>query len=98
MGEAAIIIDEPTLMAGALKAGDIVRVRQRQYFVEEVVPRGPGDDATLVRMSCLNIARELLIRKKVQDIVVSCPPSMLFQWREELEDRFGMVFQILDKE
>src|SRR5271165_1206196 len=26
------------------------------------------------------------------------PPSMLLQWHEELEDRFGMVFQILDKE
>ncbi len=44
------------------------------------------------------IARELRLRKKAQDIVVSCPPSMLLQWHEELEDRFGMVFQILDKE
>ena len=35
-------------------AGQIVRVRQRQYFVEEVVPRSPGDDAALVRMSCLD--------------------------------------------
>ena len=26
------------------------------------------------------------------------PPSMLFQWHDELEDRFGMIFQILDKE
>lgn len=27
------------------------------------------------------IARELLLRKKVREIVVSCPPSMLFLWR-----------------
>ena len=185
------------------QTGQIVRVRQRQYFVEEVVPAEVGDDSTLVRLSCLDddaqgqplevlwekevdpewitaeawqeiasrgfdppklfsaylhtlqwncvtstdpnlfqspfragiridayqleplqkalrlprvnlfiaddvglgktieaglIARELLLRKKVQDIVVSCPPSMLFQWQEELEDRFGLVFQILDKE
>jgi len=191
------------LMTGAPEAGQIVRVRQRQYFVEEVVPAAAGDDATLVRMSCLDddaqgqplevlwekevdpewitaeawqeiasrgfdppklfsaylhtlqwncvtstdpnlfqspfragiridayqleplqkalrlprvnlfiaddvglgktieaglIARELLLRKKVQDIVVACPPSMLFQWQEELEDRFGLVFQILDKD
>src|SRR5271165_4644206 len=26
------------------------------------------------------------------------PPSMLYQWHDELEDRFGMIFQILDKE
>jgi ERCC4-related helicase len=184
-------------------AGQIVRVRQRQFIVEEVVPRSSGDDSSLVRLSCLDddaqgeplevlwekeldaepiraeawqtiankgfdspklfsaylhtlqwncvtstdpnlfqspfragiridayqleplqkalrlprvnlfiaddvglgktieaalIARELLLRKKVQDIVVACPPSMLLQWQDELEDRFGMVFQILDKE
>lgn len=35
-------------------AGQIVRVRQRQYIVEEVVPRSSGDDASLVRLSCLD--------------------------------------------
>jgi SNF2 family DNA or RNA helicase len=44
------------------------------------------------------IARELLLRKKVREILVSCPPSMLLQWREELEARFGLTFQILDKD
>ena len=203
MGDGVTTLDETKPMPRAPEAGQIVRVRQRQYFVEEVVPRAAGDDATLVRMSCLDddaqgqplevlwekevdsepitaeswqkiaskgfdppklfsaylhtlqwncvtstdpnlfqspfragiridacqleplqkalrlprvnlfiaddvglgktieaglIARELRLRKKAQDIVVSCPPSMLLQWHEELEDRFGMVFQILDKE
>lgn len=44
------------------------------------------------------IARELLLRKKAREIVVSCPPSMLSQWAEELEARFGLTFEILDKE
>jgi superfamily II DNA or RNA helicase len=44
------------------------------------------------------IARELLLRKKVRDIVVACPPSMLLQWREELDSRFGLHFEILDKD
>ena len=44
------------------------------------------------------IARELLLRKKAQEIVVSCPPSMLFQWKDELENRFGLTFEILDKD
>ena len=44
------------------------------------------------------IARELLLRKKVKDIVVACPPSMLLQWKDELETRFGLTMQILDKE
>jgi len=44
------------------------------------------------------IARELLLRKKVREIYVSCPPSMLLQWKEELEARFGLTFEILDKD
>src|SRR5256885_5999356 len=34
----------------------------------------------------------------LRDIVVSCPPSMLLQWQDELETRFGLVFEILDKD
>src|ERR1019366_9150935 len=44
------------------------------------------------------IARELLLRKKVREIVVACPPSMLLQWRDELDARFGLRFEILDKD
>jgi SNF2 family DNA or RNA helicase len=44
------------------------------------------------------IARELLLRKKAREIVVSCPPSMLQQWQEKLEWRFGLRFEILDRE
>ena len=44
------------------------------------------------------IARELLLRKRVKDIVVSCPPSMLYQWKDELETRFGLTFIIIDRE
>ena len=44
------------------------------------------------------IARELLMRKKVKEIVVACPPSMLYQWQDEMETRFGLTFEILDRE
>ena len=43
------------------------------------------------------IARELLLRRKAKTIVVAAPPSMLEQWRGELEERFGLVFEILDR-
>ena len=43
------------------------------------------------------IARELLLRKKAREIVVACPPSMLLQWQDEMETRFGLTFEILDK-
>jgi superfamily II DNA or RNA helicase len=44
------------------------------------------------------IARELLLRRRITNIVVAAPPSMLSQWRDELEQRFGLTFEILDRE
>ncbi len=44
------------------------------------------------------IARELILRKKVREVVVACPPSVLPQWQDELETRFGLTFQVLDRE
>lgn len=43
------------------------------------------------------IARELLLRRKTRTIVVATPPSVLEQWKAELEERFGLVFEILDR-
>jgi superfamily II DNA or RNA helicase len=43
------------------------------------------------------IARELLLRKKCKSIVVAAPPSVLEQWKAELDERFGLVFEVLDR-
>ena len=43
------------------------------------------------------IARELLLRRKAKTIVVAAPPSVLEQWKGELEERFGLIFEILDR-
>ena len=43
------------------------------------------------------IARELLLRRKVKTIVVAAPPSVLEQWQAEMEERFGLLFEILDR-
>jgi superfamily II DNA or RNA helicase len=44
------------------------------------------------------IATELLLRRRVRDVVVACPPSMLKQWQDELDSRFGLRFEILDRD
>ena len=44
------------------------------------------------------IASELLLRRRVREVVVACPPSMLPQWKDELESRFGLTFEILDRD
>src|ERR1700682_2765922 len=70
------------------KALELPRVN---LFIADDVGLGKTIEAGL-------IARELLMRKKVRDIVVSCPPSVLHQWQDELEQRFGLAFEILDKD
>jgi SNF2 family DNA or RNA helicase len=44
------------------------------------------------------IATELLLRRRIREIVVACPPTMLEQWKDELENRFGLTFEILDRQ
>jgi hypothetical protein len=38
------------------------------------------------------ILRELMLRQRVRRVVVAAPPSVVTQWREELESRFGLTF------
>ena len=68
-----------------------LRLPRVNLFIADDVGLGKTIEAGL-------IARELLLRKKVREIVVSCPPSMLQQWQEELEWRVGLRFEILDRE
>ncbi|MBK8696989.1 MAG: hypothetical protein IPN17_33195, partial [Deltaproteobacteria bacterium] len=44
------------------------------------------------------ILRELLMRQKVRRVVVAAPPSVVLQWRDELDARFGLPFVILDRD
>jgi ERCC4-related helicase len=44
------------------------------------------------------ILREMLMRQKIKRVVISCPPSVVKQWQEEMESRFGLLFQIFDRD
>lgn len=44
------------------------------------------------------ILREMLMRQKVRRVVISCPPSVVRQWQEEMESRFGLTFLVFDRE
>ena len=44
------------------------------------------------------ILRELLMRQKVRRVLVCCPPSVVTQWQEEMEQRFGLTFAVYDRE
>jgi hypothetical protein len=44
------------------------------------------------------IVRELLLRRRIDFIVVAAPPGMVPQWQDELEAKFGLAFTIMDRE
>jgi ERCC4-related helicase len=44
------------------------------------------------------ILRELLLRQKVHRVVVIAPPSVVLQWKEEMESRFGLGFAVMDRQ
>jgi len=74
-------------LAPLRKALELPRVN---LFIADDVGLGKTIEAGL-------IARELLLRRRIDRIVVSCPPAMLEQWKEEMESRFGLSFMILDR-
>lgn len=44
------------------------------------------------------VARELLLRRRIDFIVIAAPPAMTIQWKGELESKFGLSFDIIDRE
>ena len=44
------------------------------------------------------IARELLLRRRIDFILIAAPPAMTIQWKDELEAKFGLSFEIVDRE
>jgi hypothetical protein len=60
-------------------------------FIADDVGLGKTIEAGLV-------VRELLLRQRIRRIVVAAPPSVVLQWKEELDQRFGLTFVVLDRE
>lgn len=93
---------DPTLFQAPFRAGIEVMAYQLEplrkalqlprvnLFIADDVGLGKTIEAGL-------ILRELMLRQRVQRVVVAAPPSVVPQWREELEQRFGLLFQVYDR-
>ena len=44
------------------------------------------------------VALELIIRHRARKILVVCPASLQVQWRDQMRDKFGLDFRIVDSE
>ena len=42
------------------------------------------------------VAQELLLRHRARRIVVVCPASLTLKWRDEMAEKFGLEFTVLD--
>ncbi|NWF81750.1 MAG: DEAD/DEAH box helicase [Chloroflexi bacterium] len=93
---------DPTLFQSPFRAGIKIDAYQMEPLRKALrLPRVNlfiADDTGLGKtIEAGLIMRELLLRKKVRTVVVAAPPSVLEQWQAELEERFGLVFVLLDR-
>ncbi|MCM1983780.1 DISARM system SNF2-like helicase DrmD [Lyngbya confervoides] len=44
------------------------------------------------------VAQELILRQRVRRIVIVCPSSLQIQWRDQMRDKFGLDFRIVDSQ
>jgi ERCC4-related helicase len=43
------------------------------------------------------IAQELLLRQRVEFMLIVCPASVCLQWREEMQKKFGLYFEVMSR-
>jgi ERCC4-related helicase len=94
---------DPKLFQAPYRAGIEVKSYQLQplrmalgmprvnLFIADDVGLGKTIEAGL-------ILRELTMRQKVRRVVICVPPSVVRQWRDEMEERFGLTFIVYDRD
>lgn len=60
-------------------------------FIADDVGLGKTIEAGLV-------LREMMLRQKVRRVVIAAPPSVVVQWAEEMEQRFGLTFAVYNRD
>jgi Helicase conserved C-terminal domain/SNF2-related domain len=43
------------------------------------------------------IAQELLLRQRVELMLIVCPAAVCLQWREEMQKKFGLYFEVMSR-
>lgn len=44
------------------------------------------------------VVQEMILRHRVRSVLIICPSSLQVQWQEEMRDKFGLEFRIIDSE
>ena len=43
------------------------------------------------------VLRELMLRRRIRRVLVICPAALRTQWREELQEKFALPFEVVDR-
>jgi SNF2 family DNA or RNA helicase len=94
---------DPKLFQAPYRAGIEVKAYQleplRKALLMPRVSLFIADDVGLGKtIEAGLILREMIMRQKIRRVVIACPPSVVRQWQEEMESRFGLLFQVIDRE
>ena len=94
---------QPTLFQAPFRAG--IRLDAYQLLSLRKALRLPrvnlliADDVGLGKtVEAGLVARELLLRRRIDFIIIAAPPAMTIQWKDEHEAKFGLSFEIIDRE
>lgn len=44
------------------------------------------------------VLQELLLRHRARSVIIVCPPSLSLKWRDEMREKFGLEFEIVNSE
>ena len=44
------------------------------------------------------VVQELLLRHRARSVIIVCPPSLSLKWRDEMREKFGLEFEIVNSE
>ena len=44
------------------------------------------------------VVQEMILRHRIRSVLIICPSSLQVQWKEEMRDKFGLDFRIIDSE
>jgi SNF2 family DNA or RNA helicase len=44
------------------------------------------------------VVQEMILRHRVRTVLIVCPSSLQLQWQEEMRDKFGLEFRMIDSE
>lgn len=68
-----------------------VRMPRANLLIADDVGLGKSVEAGL-------IVQELILRHRARTVLVVCPADLQLQWRDQLRDKFGLEFRIVDTE